>query len=97
MFNKNKKRLKSRFNMIELYGMAKVQALKNDFRKSCRKKCSLSRFHIFARFFVILGGFSLAKLKRLLSAMLSATILLGGIAMTVPNTAYAAEKILSRA
>jgi hypothetical protein len=42
--------------MIELYGMAKVQALKNDFRKSCRKKCSLSRFHIFARFFVILGG-----------------------------------------
>jgi len=34
----------------------------------------------------------LAKLKRLLSAMLSATILLGGIAMTVPNTAYAAEK-----
>lgn len=34
----------------------------------------------------------MAKLKRLLSAMLSATILLGGIAMTVPNTAYAAEK-----
>ena len=47
---------------------------------------------IYLHAFCYIGGFSLAKLKRLLSAMLSATILLGGIAMTVPNTAYAAEK-----